>query len=229
MGNIIKNYYDNSQSNDIEINTPMSIDKILEIRERAIRRRMVEDAEVVEEETKDGSFALTNLIFNPRLFDSTARLEKLRGVIACAISMGSNHAEEDGKNEYTLNILQKSEWYYLMQAFVEADVTRGVPTAADLYKQMKAWFPEVAALEGDGTEDELTRKLTGSISAEKAKWKEMGTDKSVPLKEMVVKNQASERMRPERCRDLYKAAYAGLCVGLKELKAEISSTKDGRR
>lgn len=178
---------------------------------------------------RHSSFALTNLIFNPRLFDSTARLERLRRVIACAISVGSNHTEDEDKNEYTLNLQQKSEWYYLMQAFVEAEVTRSVPTAADLYKQMKAWFPEVAVLEGDGTEDELTRKLTGSISAEKTKWKEMGTDKSVPLKEMVIKNQASERMKPERCRDLYKAAYAGLCVKLKELKEEITSTRDGRR
>lgn len=192
-----------------------------------------EEVELVEAESEDGSkegsFPLTNLIFNPRLFDSSARLERLRSVIACAISMGSNHREEEDKNEYTLNLQQKSEWYYLMQAFVEAEVTRGVPTTADLYKQMKAWFPEVAVLEGDGTEDELTRKLTGSISAEKTKWKEMGTDKSVPLKEMVTKNQASERMKPERCRDLYKAAYTGLCVKLKELKEEITSTKDDRR
>ena len=190
------------------------------------------DAEVVDVEsevvTKEGSFPLTNLIFNPRLFDSTAHLERLRSVIACAISMGSNHTEEEGKNDYTLNLQQKSEWYYLMQAFVEAEVTRGAPTAADLYKQMKAWFPEVAALEGDGTEDELTRKLTGSISAEKTKWKEMGTDKSIPLKEMMVKNQASERMKPERCRDLYKAAYTGLCVGLKALKAEIEKERSTR-
>jgi len=176
---------------------------------------------------------LTNLIFNPRLFDSTARLERLRSEIACAISMGSNHTEEEGKKDYTLNLLQKSEWYYLMQAFVEADVTRGVPTVPDLYKQMKAWFPEVAVLEENDAKKSdkkltFTGKLTKSISNEKAKWKEMGTDKSVPLKEMVAKNQASERMKPERCRDLYKAAYTGLCVKLKELKAEIEKERSTR-
>lgn len=73
------------------------------------------------EETVDEE-PLKNIIFNERLFNSNARLAKLRDTIAAAIDMGDATIMYGKPQETRINPSVQSEWNYIMKSIKESGV-----------------------------------------------------------------------------------------------------------
>lgn len=190
MGNITKNYYDHSQSNDIEINTPMSIEKILELREQAIRSRMAVDAEIILEEDESEerleglseiSLAQSNIIFNARLFSTEVAYAKLHdAVLAFVVQEG---VESDA--EYQIRPANQNEWYYILKGIVESGVTRkGKLNDTDFLNQMVNWYPGLFMQKEGEDSKGMIRRIAKSVSNERTYWKNDMNNGEVAIRDM---------------------------------------------
>ncbi len=174
----------------------------------------------------DAEQVLQNRIFNSRLFDSNDKLLMLRRVIAHSIDMGEYNAMFGEPNSSTINPDVQGEWYYVMKALEESEVTKRF-TVPGFVDQMIDWYPWLFTFETPGDMQSFKRKMEKSISHEKSIWK-FGKAKEVTrLKDMWARyNQTSiDYAKVER---MFNAANTGLCLKLIALKQEIAKEKASR-
>ena len=169
---------------------------------------------------------LRNIIFSERLFDSNARLSKLRDTIAAAIDMGDATIMYGEPQEVRINPAVQSEWYYIIKALEEARVTRSKISVTGFIEQVMEWYP---MLFPDGTKEEwekFKRRLSKSISDEKSLWKQGRMKEVVSLRDMWAKG-ISKQIGSVKANRIYEIAYKGLFRNLETLKAEIEREKAG--
>lgn len=174
---------------------------------------------------------LRNIIFNERLFDSNARLIKLRDIIAAAIDMGDATIMYGKPQSIRINPAIQSEWYYIFKSIEEAKVAHGKLTVSGFIEQMMEWYPML--FPGDTKEewDKFKRKLTKAVSDEKSLWRYGKMKKVVSLREMWSKG-ISKKIGGTKANRIYELAYKGLLRNLENLKVEVEresneGSKDG--
>lgn len=168
---------------------------------------------------------LRNIIFNERLFDSNARLSKLRDTIAAAIDMGDAAILYGEPQNMRINPSVKGEWYYIVKSIEEAKVAHGKLSVTGFIEQMMEWYP---MLFPDGTKEEwekFKRRLSKSISDEKSLWRQGRMKEVVSLREMWSKG-ISKKIGNVKANRIYEIAYKGLFRNLETLKTEIEKEKN---
>lgn len=85
------------------------------------------------------SFALSNIIFNPKIFTNEQQYAQLHKIILSFIEQKKENVE---KEEFQINPQIQAEWYFIKRAIIEAEVTnRDKLTNPKFLRQMRAWFP----------------------------------------------------------------------------------------
>lgn len=131
------------------------------------------------------SFALSNIIFNPKIFTNERQYAQLRNII---LSFINQEEEKVSKEEYKIDPNIKVEWYFIEKAICEAKVASNHKlTDTNFVRQMRAWFP--ACFEtGKNKEEEkiIVHRYTEAISYERNKWRVKDSDKKeVPIIDMI--------------------------------------------
>ena len=173
----------------------------------------------LEEDEKDETI-LRNHIFNERLFNSNARLAKLRDTIAAAIDMGDATIMYGKPQETRINPSVQSEWNYIMKGIKESGVAKSSMGDTAFIEQMVEWFPMLFPDETPEKFKEFKRKLLKSISAERRQWKQGKIKMEVTLKEMSAKG-IGKVLGDAKANRIYEIAYKGLFTNLTALKHEI--------
>lgn len=139
------------------------------------------------------SFALSNIIFNPKIFTNEQQYAQLRNVI---LSFINQEEKKVSKKEDKIDPNIKVEWYFIEKAICEAKVASNHKlTDTNFVRQMRAWFP--ACFEtGKNKEEEkiIVHRYTEAISYERNKWlvKEKVKEsekKEVPIIDMIAHGQ----------------------------------------
>lgn len=144
------------------------------------------DAENQAEEEEEE--ILKNLIFN-NLFDSNARLHKLRDEIARSIDMGDYNNVYGSLERKRIDPTRQSEWYYILKAICESEVAIKRFSVELFIEQMIIWYPWL--FEDFPTLDSkksFKKRLIKSISHEKGLWKK-GSEET-PIKDMWARYKA---------------------------------------
>ena len=171
------------------------------------------------EETVDEE-PLKNIIFNERLFNSNARLAKLRDTIAAAIDMGDATIMYGKPQETRINPSVQSEWNYIMKGIKESGISKSTMGDTTFIEQMVEWFPMLFPDETLEKFKEYKRKLARSISSERSLWKQGKMKQEVTLKEMWAKG-IGKVLGDAKANRIYEIAYKGLFTSLTALKHEI--------
>ena len=166
---------------------------------------------------------LRNIIFKEKIFDTNARLLRLRNCIASAIDMGDATIMYGNPQEKRINPNAQNEWYYIVKAIDESGIAKNF-AITQFIEQMVEWFP---ILFPSGTQEEwekFKRRLSKSISEEKSLWRYGKMKEVIPLSEMWAKQKhvAMDSAKMER---VYAIAYQGLYRNLMDLKQEIIKEK----
>ena len=164
---------------------------------------------------------LRNYIFNEKLFDSNARLAKLRDTIAAAIDMGDATIMYGEPQLMRINPAVQNEWYYIVKAISESGVAKLKISDTEFVEQMVEWFPMLFPDETPETFKKYKRRLLKSISAERRIWKQGKMNIEVTLKEMWTKG-ISHLLGTAKAERVYDIAYKGLYMKLTALKQEIA-------
>lgn len=162
---------------------------------------------------------LRNIIFNELLFDSNARLSKLRDTIAAAIDMGDATIMYGQPQQVRINPEVQSDWYYVVKAIEEAKVARKF-TITGFIDQMVEWFPMLFPDETKEQWEKYKRRLSKSISDEKSLWRYGKMKEVVTLRDMWAKRK-NVRLDQAKMERVYEIAYKGLYSNLTTLKQEI--------
>lgn len=94
-----------------------------------------------EENTPSEEEPLRNIIFSEKLFDSNARLSKLRDTIAAAIDIGDATIMNGEPQPMRINPAVQNEWYYIVKAISESGVAKLKISDTKFVEQMVEWFP----------------------------------------------------------------------------------------
>lgn len=162
---------------------------------------------------------LRNIIFSERLFDTNARLSKLRDTIAAAIDMGDATIMYGQPQKVRINPEVQSDWYYIVKAIEEAQVARKF-TVTGFIDQMTEWFPMLFPGETKEQWEKYKRRLSKSISNEKSLWRYGKMKEVVTLRDMWAKRK-NVRLDQAKMERVYEIAYKGLYSNLTTLKQEI--------
>ncbi len=162
---------------------------------------------------------LRNIIFNERLFDSNARLTKLRDTIASAIDMGDATIMYGQPQQVRINPEVQSDWYYIVKAIEETKVARKFAVTGFI-DQMVEWFPMLFPDETKEQWEKYKRRLSKSISDEKSLWRYGKMQEVVTLRDMWAKRK-NVRLDQAKMERVYAIAYKGLYTSLTNLKQEI--------
>lgn len=185
-----------------------------------IGMQFVNGKETPEQRQQDEEEPLRNYIFNVRLFDSNAKLVKLRNTIAAAIDMGNAALLYGEPQEQRINPSKKNEWYYIEKAIIESGVAKkGLPDA-DFVEQMVEWFPKLFQDEPQETFEEYKRNLAKSISHERSLWKPGMIKEEVPLKETWAKDMG-RILGSAKAERVFGIAYRGLFKRLEAFKKDV--------
>lgn len=176
----------------------------------------VEEAQVIENEVAE---PIRPGIFDDRIFDSNARLSKLRDTIAAAIDMGDATIMYGQPQKVRINPEVQSDWYYIVKAIEEAKVARKF-TITGFIDQMTEWFPMLFPDETKELWEKYKRRLSKSISDEKSLWRYGKMKEVVTLREMWAKRK-NVRLDQAKMERVYEIAYKGLYSNLTTLKQEI--------
>lgn len=176
----------------------------------------VEEAQVIENEVAE---PIRPGIFDDRIFDSNARLSKLRDTIAAAIDMGDATIMYGQPQQVRINPTVQSDWYYIVKAIEEAKVARNFTVTAFI-DQMVEWFPMLFPGESKEQWEKYKRRLSKSISDEKSLWRYGKMKEVVTLRDMWAKRKFV-RLDQAKMERVYAIAYKGLYTSLTILKQEI--------
>lgn len=176
----------------------------------------VEEAQVIENEVAE---PIRPGIFDDRIFDSNARLSKLRDTIAAAIDMGDATIMYGQPQQVRINPTVQSDWYYIVKAIEEAKVARNF-TITGFIDQMTEWFPMLFPDETKEQWEKYKRRLSKSISDEKSLWRYGKMKEVVTLRDMWAKRK-NVRLDQAKMERVYAIAYKGLYTSLTNLKQEI--------
>lgn len=176
----------------------------------------VEEAQVIENEVAE---PIRPGIFDDRIFDSNARLSKLRDTIASAIDMGDATIMYGQPQQVRINPTVQSDWYYIVKAIEEAGVARRFTVTAFI-DQMTEWFPMLFHGESKEQWEKYKRRLSKSISDEKSLWRYGKMKEVVTLRDMWAKRKFV-RLDQAKMERVYAIAYKGLYTSLTNLKQEI--------
>lgn len=176
----------------------------------------VEEAQVIENEVAE---PIRPGIFDDRIFDSNARLSKLRDTIASAIDMGDATIMYGQPQQVRINPEVQSDWYYIVKAIEEAKVARKF-TITGFIDQTTEWFPMLFPGESKEQWEKYKRRLSKSISDEKSLWRYGKMKEVVTLRDMWAKRKFV-RLDQAKMERVYAIAYKGLYTSLTNLKQEI--------
>ena len=166
---------------------------------------------------------LRNNIFQDRIFDTNEHLIALRNTIASAIDMGEATIMYGKPQEVRINPNAQNEWYYIVKAIEEAEITKKF-AITHFIEQMMEWFPILFPSGSKEEWEKFKRRLSKSISEEKSLWKHGKMKDVIPLKDMWAKQKqiAMDSAKMER---IYAIAYKGLYQSLLDFKDNIAKEK----
>ena len=183
---------------------------------------------IVNTNNKQAPTFLENIIFNPRIFDSDARLTALRNTIASFINLGEDNNKLSVAAENQIEPTAQNEWYYILIAIGEAEIAgRNVFTDVNFANQMISWFPWLFHFDTPEEMATFKRKFTKSISAERSLWKYGSKKESTAIKDMWARQRALGIDYAKLSR-LHPVAN-GLKKALEELKTEIQKAQSAKR
>ena len=162
---------------------------------------------------------LRNLIFVEKLFDSNAKLLKLRDEIAKSIDMGDYNNVFGDLDRHRINPAIHSEWYYILKAIEESGVATKRFSVANFVEQVIIWYPWLFEFETLEAKLLFVRKMEKSISHEKGLWK-YGPTRSVTLIKDIWSRWRSLNMDFSKVARVQPIAKS-LLDGLTNLKSEM--------
>lgn len=122
---------------------------------------------------------LENNIFNNKLFDSNAKLVRLRDEIGARIE-GARLVDESrfAADRPQIDPKVQKEWYYIWKPLNESGLFSGNKVNMTMFaEQMLKWYPEMFPTFTDEKEQaDYSNRLMKSISAEKSKWEKDGPE-----------------------------------------------------
>lgn len=134
----------------------------------------------------DDEVVLEPGIFKARIFDTNAKLVRLRDEIGAHIK-GARLADESrfAPDRHQIDPKVQKDWYYIWKPLNESELfARNIKVGVTSFiNQMLRWYPEVfPEFADEKARDKFINNLMQSISAEKSKW--MKGDNEVPIKDM---------------------------------------------
>lgn len=182
---------------------------------------------IVNTNNKQAPTFLENIIFNPRIFDSDARLTALRNTIASFINLGEDNNKLSVAAENQIEPTAQNEWYYILIAIAEAEIAgRNVFTDVNFANQMISWFPWLFHFDTPEEMATFKRKFTKSISAERSLWKYGAKKEVTAIKDMWAR-QRTLGIDYAKLSRLHPVAN-GLKKALEELKTQIQKAQGAR-
>ena len=163
--------------------------------------------------------------FFKRLFDTNAQLLEVRRLLAGCMGMDELGARCEQKDACYVNPGVQGEWYYVMQAVEESEVTRRF-TDVEFVEMLLDWFPWLCKTTEASAKEEFKRKVAKSISHERGLWK-YGKMKEVTRFRDMWARQRALGISYAKLERLYAAAYTGLCQKLIQLKEKIQKERAG--
>jgi hypothetical protein len=127
--------------------------------EDVIRQVRYEKTEALEEV----EMPLENIIFNPKLFNTSEKLAKLKQVLGSFIS---NHPAKDEKK---IDGHQKNQFFCIYAALWSRSYVLAKTGLADFVRQMALWFPEWVPTDVD---KKNFKNFNNALSTELAHWKD---------------------------------------------------------
>lgn len=130
----------------------------------------------------------SNTIFNRKLFNTNAKVAKLRDAIGARIKGARLENEaQSATDRPQIDPTIKCQWYYIWKILAESNLMiQDNNTVRAFLRQMIDWYPEVfEELVNEKQKMALVSKMEKSISTEKDKWKLAG--KEVPFQDMLHK------------------------------------------
>jgi len=134
----------------------------------------------------DDDAVLESLIFNGRIFDTNAKLLRLRDEIGARI-MGARLSDESrfAAERPQIDPKVQKEWYYIWKPLNESGLfARSAKVGVTMFiEQMMKWYPEVFPEHASDDERKaFVKRMVASISAEKSRW--VKGEEEVPIKDM---------------------------------------------
>lgn len=106
---------------------------------------------------------LENIIFNPKLFNTSEKVTKLKQTI------GSFIGENPTKDEMKVNANKKNQFFCIYAALWSRPYVLGKTGLADFVRQMALWFPEWVPTDID---KKNFKNFNNALSTELAHWKD---------------------------------------------------------
>jgi len=160
-----------------------------------------------------------NLIFDYGIFDTSARVVRLRDEIGARIRGAElSDAGRFDDERARIDPAKQNEWYYIWKMLAESKLLNRKATVREFLRQMMSWFPEVFEAEADDTQkSDAVIRMEKSISAEKKLWCKNGVetpfrDMNHTWKALYIDPRKFQQMYPV-CKELFHA--------LQNLKSEI--------
>ena len=171
-------------------------------------------------EEKDGSEGKSNIIFNPRLFDTNDKLTRLFECVCSFIDLDAHNWKICEPACVQIQPECQNEWYYIYKALDEAEIVhRQTFTDAKFVMQMIVWFPWLFIFNSVDEMNDFKRRFAKSISAERKKWKYGKTKAVTQIKDMWAR-QKTLRFDYAKLTRLHSVA-SQLKTKLSELKTEL--------
>lgn len=166
------------------------------------------------------SLALSNTIFNPRLFTTEAQYEQLRDTILTFINLEEcNDEKKKTKVKFQMYPTIQSEWFYIMEAIREAKVTnKHYLTDSKFLHQMYAWFPSLFLIKEGEDEAKMLRRYAVSLSRERQLWVSGIEKQRVAICDMFAHSNARGYEQGKTLR------IHGVAEGLKKQLQELSNS-----
>lgn len=128
-----------------------------------------------------------NSIFKQKLFNTNAKVVRLRDVIGARIK-GAKLTDGGGllEDRPQIDPAMQNKWYYVWKMIAESELLDRKVTARAFIAQMLEWFPEVfEPIADEEQKKSFIENMGKSISREKSKWMQGGQE--VPFKDMMSK------------------------------------------
>lgn len=179
----IKNNFGPVIHNEAGATVNVSTKDALETYAQAVKDGQLVD-DVPNSSDTPSSPILSNSIFSDKVFDTNAKVVRLRDAIGARIR-GAKLTDGSGLAEDRPQIdpAMQNEWYYVWKLVAESGLLRRKVTVRAFVGQMLDWFPEVfEEMTDEEQKKAFVEKMEKSISAEKRKWMQSGIE--VPFKDM---------------------------------------------
>ena len=168
----------------------------------AVRNKVDELIKRLESETEIMSVSeecLENIIFNPKLFNTSEKVAKLKQTIGSFIS------ENPAKDEMKVDAKKMNQFFCLYAALWSRPYVLANESTVDFVRQMALWFPQWVS-----NEKKQLEKFRKALSSEKSHWMDDKGLKHVMDWKMSIPQSKMKHRKAKHFERLAREIYLGV-------------------